>query len=423
MRILELLLLAIAALAMLQRSASARTWRVLEDGSGDAPFIQAGIDSAAGGDTVLVGPGRYLENLSIVAKDLVLKSDQGPVTTIIDGSNEEDTVIHLFGQTRVMVLEGFTITGGTGRQRSTILIGGGIALEGGASPVIRGNHIVDNGVVGKTRFGGGLGHLSSSSPRIERNYFGSNYADLGGGVEIVSGTTEIVGNEFRNNEALLDGGAIYADFNSGSVTIEDNQFWDNFAGDHGGAVVVAGSTESEVFLLRNFFSHNSAGGSARDGAAGAAIWVVRLSGIIANNTLVENTGPSWDTCGGGGLSLQSTAPELDIYANIIALNRSCGITCASSFPDPQNTLGNNLLWMNIGGDIGQGKGACPSAWTGTQLIADPLFCGPELGNYTVSIESPALTGPIPFGVWVRPGCGPGVHTEPTTWGRIKALHR
>ena len=38
-------------------SPEARTWYVNEAGTGDAPTIPAAMDSAAYGDTVLVGPG------------------------------------------------------------------------------------------------------------------------------------------------------------------------------------------------------------------------------------------------------------------------------------------------------------------------------------------------------------------------------
>jgi hypothetical protein len=39
--------------------ASARTWRVELDGSGDFTDIQPAVDASAAGDTILIGPGRY----------------------------------------------------------------------------------------------------------------------------------------------------------------------------------------------------------------------------------------------------------------------------------------------------------------------------------------------------------------------------
>ena len=57
--------------------ARARTWHILEDGTGDAVSVQAGIDLAAVGDTVLVGAGTFYENLEFRGRDIVLKSESG----------------------------------------------------------------------------------------------------------------------------------------------------------------------------------------------------------------------------------------------------------------------------------------------------------------------------------------------------------
>jgi parallel beta helix pectate lyase-like protein len=402
--------------------ALARTWHILNDGSGDAPTIQTGIDSAAAGDTVLVGPGTYLVNLSVAGKDLVLRSQAGPDVTVLDGSGRQDAVVYFSSVSRSAELEGFTITGGTGRPRSGVADGGGIYLANQSSPTIRGNKIVNNGLLGTTFFGGGLVAATiPASPLIEDNLFEHNTARLGGAMSISNGEAEVRGNIFRNNSCYRDGGAIYADFSAGLITVEDNQFWNNTAGDHAGAVALASGNNSEVLMIRNLFVSNRADGSGNgDTGSGAGAWVIGVSGSVVNNTFVNGVGASETVCGGGGLVLDTTPANLDVSRNIFAFNRSCAISCRY---DIQNVLGPNLFWMNQDGDLGSGLGTCPSAWASNQVFADPLFCGGAVGNFTVAQDSPALTGSALMGVWTTPGCGPGVAVRPSTWGRIKALYR
>ena len=101
-------------------AASARTWHVTHEALGDVSSIQAAIDSSAAGDTVLVGPGTYRENLDLSGKNIWLHSADGPNATLIDGSNlAESAVLIDQGESNECVLEGFTITGGKGHSVGT----------------------------------------------------------------------------------------------------------------------------------------------------------------------------------------------------------------------------------------------------------------------------------------------------------------
>ena len=101
----------------------------------DRPTIQSGIDFAAGGDTVLVAPGTYFENVFTSGNPIVLRSEQGPAATIIDGSQPTDpnrgSVVLFQGAS---VLEGFTIRGGSGTENLFNFngrAGGGVACDTG----------------------------------------------------------------------------------------------------------------------------------------------------------------------------------------------------------------------------------------------------------------------------------------------------
>src|SRR3974377_1109316 len=55
--------------------------------------IQAAIDKASSGDTIIIAAKIYLEQLSIADKNLTLKG-QGAASTILDG-NQADTVLDI----------------------------------------------------------------------------------------------------------------------------------------------------------------------------------------------------------------------------------------------------------------------------------------------------------------------------------------
>lgn len=99
-------------------SANARVWHVAPDGTGDAPSVQAAIDSALSGDTVLladgthVGDGRHIDYLG---KKITVCSESGlPGSCIID-MNGNFSLRFVSGEDTMSVLRGITIANSSGQ--------------------------------------------------------------------------------------------------------------------------------------------------------------------------------------------------------------------------------------------------------------------------------------------------------------------
>ena len=126
---------------------------------GDQVTIQAGIDAASDGDTVLVSEDTYLENLNLKGKAITLASrfimdgDTSHIRkTLINGSSASnpDTASVIYvpkGSDQTTVICGFTITGGKGtmdlRGETWTKRGGGIFIDE-TSCIVKHNLITEN---------------------------------------------------------------------------------------------------------------------------------------------------------------------------------------------------------------------------------------------------------------------------------------
>ena len=243
-----LIVLAVTLAFLLPAPASADIIRV----PADQPTIQAGIDAAVNGDTVLVADGTYTgegnKNLDFEGKAITVTSDNGPENCIIDCENSMRGVFFHRFELEDTVLEGITIRNGNVFSPG----GGGIRCEY-SSPTIR--HCIITGNRTGDQYGGGIA-VENASPTITNNMITDNEAhSRGGGIYCGLGWPIITFNTISGNESLYsDGGGIYAGYQSaayiGGNAISDNE------GNEGGGISCDGT---DVVIADNVISGNRAG--------------------------------------------------------------------------------------------------------------------------------------------------------------------
>ena len=153
------------------------------------PTIQAAINAAATGDTVLVAPGAYNERVDLKGKAIALKSSAGRAQTFIQPGGVAGAVVScITGETAACVIEGFTIYGANGP---------GIAITS-ASPVFKFCAINQN--YNSAANGGGVAFTGSSgSPRFEDcQFFGNRAVGREGGAMALSATASMEAEKFAN---------------------------------------------------------------------------------------------------------------------------------------------------------------------------------------------------------------------------------
>ena len=182
---------------------------------GDAATIQGGLDLAVSGDTVLVGPGTYEENVSFNGQSICLLSEKGP----------EETLIRADGGTSVV-----RFTGGEDGRAGLI----GFAVEGSnlRLALVRGDY---------------------ASPRIEENLFRNDPGGRYWGVYIRNDSADTVfvrRNQVLNNTLTNEG--CHFEVSTGPVVYEDN--W--IDGVSAGAFVIRGGGSGRV--TRNYVHGDNA---------------------------------------------------------------------------------------------------------------------------------------------------------------------
>ena len=174
-------------------------------GTESSPFktIQAAIDYSLNGDSILVNPGTYIENINYNGKDIVIGSlflttqDTSYIeSTVIDGNEQGSVVTFQNEETLSAELSGLTIQNGAADN------GGGIFVQG-SSPTLTYLLVKDN----QALEGGGL-YIHSSAPLLENLTISSNvsFTRAGGIMAWQDSYLTMKNSIIRDNSAATWGG-------------------------------------------------------------------------------------------------------------------------------------------------------------------------------------------------------------------------
>jgi hypothetical protein len=104
------IVVALVLMGVLASVVSAETWYIKPDGMGDAPTIQAGLDSATAGDTVLVACGTYYEHDVLMKPGVYLTAEMSPLGCVVLDVQQQGAGIVCRGLCPSTTIDGLTIT-------------------------------------------------------------------------------------------------------------------------------------------------------------------------------------------------------------------------------------------------------------------------------------------------------------------------
>jgi hypothetical protein len=352
----------------------------------DFAKIQLAIGASSNGDTVLVQPGTYFENINFRGKKIVLTSlfylnqDTSFIcSTIINGStpvyvDTASCVIFNHGEDSTTIIQGFTLTGGLGT-KWTDTHGAGVYREGGgiisdyASPTIQFNIIKYNVVMNNT------GVASTG----------------GGGIRSGDGNPIIRNNSITNNQGKYGGGIVF-NYCKGTVTnnvIAYNSGGQSYGG--GGLWMTATDTNTVVNVINNVIFNNHVTGTGTYGGKGGAISNLAGKINLRNNIIWGNTQTS-----GGPLAVFAGSKIRAAYCDVQVVYPGAGnINVNPQFADTVRFLL-------------KASSACVDSGD-TNILYNDIASFPAMG--TVRNDMGAYGGPNAFLLSVCPSASSGVQNN------------
>jgi hypothetical protein len=356
----------------------------IENGSIANPYktIQAAINNSQNGDSIIVAPGRYKENIIINNKNIFLTSNylftndtNTIVNTIIDGDSVSNALnLNNFNGT----INGFTI------ERGFASVGAGIKVENSATPTIRYCTIQKNRGQGDiTAHGISMG---ASNGLIEyciiRNNWGRKHTIH------LNGTTTFRNSKVINNTATEESNVVV----SSSAKLYNLVIANNFGG---GLKIWPGASQAQI---RNLTIVNN---------TNFGIWVWGLNTSNNTNGNISNSIIFGNKTTNIKLTQSSTAITTLNIDNSIVENGSTGVNVSSSLvlnygtnnssANPSFKSNTNFELSNNSPAIGMGNisallGGVTSPVPSTDIMGNtrpnPMGSIPDIGAYESSFGTP-----------------------------------
>ncbi len=309
---------------------------------GDHATIQAGIDAAVDGDSVLVQPGTYFENINFNGKNIVVSSlflttqDTSYISqTVIDGNQVTSVATFSNNEDTTAVLSGVTIQNG--------------------------NNVV---------YGGGI-HCENSSPTFSYLNIRSNISTgNGGGISLHNYHGNLSNILIEDNLANTNGGGIWAYYSEFSLTNVTSK--GNTCGSYGAGLHIETCDKA---LLKNVLVVENV--TALDG--GGIFLTGTNNAQIVNSTISNNSGRY-----GAGMVIAGLLSDLEIYNSIVSGNINGADVQVWNLAPHQ--IFNSCISYAFGGWDENQNGAWPGS---SNIVTDVVF---EENSYRLNQYSPCISG-------------------------------